>query len=58
MLGATVVLAWLVLIMSYNDSGVDFINGYFFLQRFYSVFDTTNFRVGFATTAYTNATSN
>ncbi|OAX43684.1 acid protease [Rhizopogon vinicolor AM-OR11-026] len=41
-----------------TGSGVDFINGYFFLQRFYSVFDTTNSQVGFATTAYTNATSN
>ncbi|KAI9450023.1 aspartic peptidase A1 [Lactarius psammicola] len=33
-----------------SGSGLDFINGYTFLERFYSVFDTTNNRVGFATT--------
>lgn len=38
--------------------GLDFINGYGFLERFYSVFDTTNKRIGFATTAYTTATTN
>jgi len=38
--------------------GFDFINGYTFLERFYSVYDTTNSRVGFATTAQTTATSN
>ncbi|KIY43928.1 aspartic peptidase A1 [Fistulina hepatica ATCC 64428] len=43
---------------STSGSGFDFINGYTFLERFYSVFDTTNSRVGFATTSYTNATSN
>jgi pepsin A len=36
----------------------DFVNGYTFLERFYSIFDTTNKRVGFATTAYTESTSN
>jgi len=36
----------------------EFINGYVFLERFYSVFDTTNNRVGFATTPFTNATTN
>ncbi|EJU06274.1 family A1 protease [Dacryopinax primogenitus] len=39
-------------------SGLDFINGYVFLERFYSVFDSTNNQVGFATTSYTDATSN
>ncbi|OAX40083.1 acid protease [Rhizopogon vinicolor AM-OR11-026] len=39
-------------------AGPDFINGYTFLERFYSVFDTTHSRVGFATTLYTNATTN
>jgi len=39
-------------------AGLEFINGYTFLERFYSVFDTTNKRVGFATTANTDATSN
>lgn len=43
-----------------NDSGVgfEFINGFAFLQRFYSVYDTTNKRVGFAQTAATNAKTN
>ncbi|KAG9312016.1 acid protease [Chiua virens] len=41
-----------------SGSGFDFINGYSFLQRYYSVYDTTNGRVGFATTAYTSTTSN
>lgn len=41
-----------------SGQGLDFINGYTFLERFYSVFDTTNSRVGFATTAYTTATTN
>ncbi|EJU03730.1 aspartic proteinase precursor [Dacryopinax primogenitus] len=36
---------------SESGQGLDFINGYFFLERFYSVYDTTNRRVGFATTA-------
>ncbi|KAG1736329.1 aspartic peptidase domain-containing protein [Suillus lakei] len=43
---------------STSGSGLDFTNGYCFLERFYSVYDTTNSRVGFATTKYTNATSN
>ncbi|KAG1822108.1 acid protease [Suillus variegatus] len=41
-----------------SGSGLDFTNGYCFLERFYSVFDTTNSRVGFATTEYTDATTN
>ncbi|KAG2125315.1 aspartic peptidase domain-containing protein [Suillus clintonianus] len=41
-----------------SGQGIDFILGYTFLERFYSVFDTTNSRVGFATTKYTNATTN
>ncbi|KAI6145241.1 aspartic peptidase domain-containing protein [Pisolithus tinctorius] len=41
-----------------SGSGLDFINGQTFLERFYSVFDTANNRVGFATTPYTDATSN
>ncbi|KAI9439328.1 aspartic peptidase A1 [Lactarius indigo] len=43
---------------SRTGSGLDFINGYTFLERFYSVFDTTNNRVGFATTPFTTATTN
>jgi len=41
-----------------SGSGLDFIMGFTFLQRFYSVFDTTNSAVGFAATVYTNATTN
>ncbi|KAG2101599.1 acid protease [Suillus discolor] len=43
---------------SSSGSGDDFTNGYCFLERFYSVFDTTNSQVGFATTEYTYATTN
>jgi hypothetical protein len=32
-----------------GSSGVDFIIGQKFLENYYSVFDTTNKRVGFAT---------
>jgi cathepsin E len=38
--------------------GLDFINGQSFLERFYSVFDATNNRVGFAATPSTNAQTN
>lgn len=41
-----------------SGEGFDFVNGYTFLERFYSVFDTANKRVGFATTANTLATTN
>ncbi|KAG1889036.1 acid protease [Suillus fuscotomentosus] len=41
-----------------SGSGLDFTNGYCFLERFYSVYDTTNSQVGFATTEYTYATTN
>ncbi|TBU22553.1 acid protease [Dichomitus squalens] len=41
-----------------SGEGLDFINGMVFLQRFYSVFDVTNNRVGFATTQFTDAVSN
>ncbi|KAH9178667.1 aspartic peptidase A1 [Lactarius sanguifluus] len=41
-----------------SGQGLDFINGYTFLERFYSVFDTTSNRVGFATTSFTTATTN
>ncbi|KAL5492754.1 hypothetical protein ACEPAI_4201 [Sanghuangporus weigelae] len=39
-------------------AGLDFINGYAFLERFFTVYDATNQRVGFATTPNTNSTSN
>ena len=38
--------------------GFDFINGMTFLERFYYVYDVDNSQVGFATTSYTNATTN
>ena len=41
-----------------SGEGLDFINGYAFLERFYSIFDPTNSRLGFASTQYTDATSN
>jgi len=41
-----------------SGKGLDFINGYSFLQRFYSVYDTSNARVGLASTEYTDANSN
>ena len=40
-----------------SGSGLDFINGQSFLERFYSVFDTANQRVGLATTSFTTATN-
>ncbi|THU80941.1 acid protease [Dendrothele bispora CBS 962.96] len=41
-----------------SGTGLDFINGFAFLQRFYSVYDTTNNRVGIAETEFTNAETN
>ncbi|KAF8433755.1 aspartic proteinase [Boletus edulis BED1] len=41
-----------------NFTGVNFINGYTFLERFYSVYDTTHGAVGFAKTQYTYADVN
>ena len=43
---------------SASGEGFDFINGYNFMQRFYTVFDTTNSQIGFATTQYTNSQAN
>ncbi|KAG2074415.1 acid protease [Suillus decipiens] len=41
---------------THSGSGLDFTNGYCF--HFYSVYDTTHSRVGFATTEYTYAMTN
>ncbi|KAF8151267.1 aspartic peptidase A1 [Mycena galopus ATCC 62051] len=41
-----------------SGKGLDFINGMSFLERFYSVFDTSNKRIGLATTPFTNAVTN
>jgi len=38
--------------------GLDFINGYTFLERYYTTYDTANHRIGFAATPYTSATTN
>ncbi len=43
---------------SITGAGLDFINGYTFLERFYSVFDTGGRRVGLATTQFTTAKNN
>lgn len=39
-------------------SGLDFINGFGWIQRFYTVFDTGNKQFSLATTAYTDADTN
>jgi hypothetical protein len=41
-----------------SGQGFDFVNGYTFLERFYSVYDTGNSRVGFATTPFTESNIN
>lgn len=41
-----------------SGQGLDFINGFSFLERYLSVFDTANNQVGFAPTQFTNATTN
>lgn len=43
---------------SLDNPGFNFVNGQTFLERFYSVYDTANKRVGIATTPFTNATTN
>ena len=43
---------------SNSGEGLDFINGYTFLERFYYVYDSANAQVGFATTSFTTATTN
>ena len=43
---------------SNSGEGLDFINGYTFLERFYYVYDVANAQVGFATTEFTDATTN
>jgi cathepsin E len=41
-----------------SGAGLDFISGYTFLERFYTVYDTGNRRVGLATTPFTMSNSN
>ncbi|KAL0574946.1 hypothetical protein V5O48_007020 [Marasmius crinis-equi] len=41
-----------------SGTGLDFINGFAFLQRFYSAYDTTNSQIGFAETKFTRAETN
>ena len=42
----------------FPGSGLNFVIGYTFLERFYSVFDSSDGSVGLATTSYTKATTN
>ncbi|KAG2067514.1 aspartic proteinase [Suillus decipiens] len=41
-----------------SKAGIGIIHGYTFFQRFYSVYDTANSRIGLAKTSFTNATTN
>jgi cathepsin E len=41
-----------------SGSGLDFVLGQVFMERFYTVFDTANSRVGIATTPFTTAITN
>ena len=41
-----------------SGAGLDFINGMAWLERFYTVYDVGNSRVGLAETAHTFAISN
>lgn len=43
---------------SNSGEGLDFIDGFTFLERFYNVWDVANAQVGFATTSFTTATTN
>ena len=43
---------------SNSGQGLDFINGYSWIERFYVAYDVTDSQVGFATTEYTTSTSN
>ena len=41
-----------------SGEGLDFIDGYAFLERFYYAYDSVNMRIGLATTPFTFATTN
>ncbi|KAI0077150.1 aspartic peptidase A1 [Panus rudis PR-1116 ss-1] len=43
---------------THEGEGLDFIDSLTFLERFFAVFDTTNRRIGLATTEFTTATTN
>ena len=60
MLGGVANQMYLVVqdIGSLSGGGMDFIIGMTSLQRYYTVFDSTNQRVGFAQTSFTNVTIN
>ena len=59
-IGGTTGKIYLIVADIGNPSGteLDFILGQVFLERFYSVYDTANQRVGLATTPFTTATTN
>ena len=41
-----------------GENGLEFINGMTWLERYYFVYDSASSQVGFATTQYTDATTN
>lgn len=43
---------------SSGETGLEFINGMTWLERYYFVYDAGSSQVGFATTQYTDATTN
>ncbi|KAG2354919.1 hypothetical protein BDR07DRAFT_1304712 [Suillus spraguei] len=47
-----------LIVKSFTGPGFNFINGYVFLQRFYTVFDSGRRQVGFAQHAFTDSFSN
>ncbi|EIW58439.1 aspartic proteinase from Irpex Lacteus [Trametes versicolor FP-101664 SS1] len=59
-IGGTADFVYLIVgdIGSPSGSGLDVINGMAFIERFYTVFDTDNSRVGIANTPFTRATTN
>ena len=59
LIGGTKEYIYLVInAMARENPGFRFTCGYVFLERFYSVFDTDNRRIGFAETRFTNSTIN
>ncbi|KAH9486087.1 Polyporopepsin [Psilocybe cubensis] len=57
-IGGVAANIYLIIADAGTDAPGDFVNGFTFLQRFYSVYDTANGRVGLAQTPFTKSTSN
>ena len=49
---------YIYLVIKRLDTNLNFALGYAFLERFYTVFDTTNNRIGIATTPWMTVTTN